>query len=82
MTANGDSVTKHAAPIPAHLSERMKVGRMLEVLEQLHFDSHNQGKVVLDRVARNFLVASASHAAADPDLTVHYLMARRGPIRR
>jgi hypothetical protein len=70
------------APIPAYLSEDMTPARLVEVLEQLPFNSRDQGKVVLDRVARNFLVACASHAAADPDQTIHDALARRGPIRR
>jgi hypothetical protein len=44
------------SPIPPYLSEGMKVSRMLEVLEQLHFNSHNQTKVVLDRGVRDYLV--------------------------
>jgi hypothetical protein len=83
MVAGADeTVTKHAAPDPAYLSERMKVGRLVEVLEQLPFNSRDQGKIVLDRVARNFLVVCANHAAADPDLTIHQALAQRGPVRR
>jgi hypothetical protein len=82
VTAGADAPSKHAAPDPAYLSEHMKVGRMVEALEQLRFNSRDQGKIVLDRVARNFLVVCASHAAADPDLTIHDALARRGPVRR
>jgi hypothetical protein len=49
---------------------------------ELDLNSRDQGKIVLDRVARNFLVVCASHAAADPDLTIHDALARRGPVRR
>ena len=34
MTADGESVTKHAPPMPFYLSERMKIARLVEVLEQ------------------------------------------------
>ena len=37
MTADSDSVAKHAALHPVHLNERTKVGRLVEVLEQLPF---------------------------------------------
>jgi hypothetical protein len=84
MSASGDSVSKHAAPpLPVHLSEHMKVGRLVEVLEQLPFNSRDEGKVTLDRVVRNYLIHAAHAAGADPDQTVHdALAARRGPVRR
>ena len=31
MTADSESVTKHAPLLPVHLNERMKVGRLVEV---------------------------------------------------
>jgi hypothetical protein len=82
--AEGDErvITKHAPlPVPAYLSEHMKVARLVETLEQLPFNSRDEGKVILDRVVRNYLV-SASRAAADPDLTIHQALARRGAVRR
>jgi hypothetical protein len=79
MTADGDSVSKHAPPLPVYLSENMKVGRLVEVLEQLPFNSRQEGKLVIDRVTRNYLIhASRTLAAADPDQTVHDALARRG----
>jgi hypothetical protein len=84
MAADSESVTKHAPlhPVPAYLSEHMKIERLVAALEGLHFNSRDEGKIVVDRVARNFLVACASHAAGDPDLTVHQALARRGAVRR
>jgi hypothetical protein len=84
MVAGADKpVTKQSAPLPSFLSESMKISRMVEVLEGLPFDSREQGRIVVDRVTRNFLVACASHAAgADPEQTIHDAMARRGPVRR
>ena len=84
MTSDGDErvITKRAPfPVPAYLSEHMKIERLVAALEQLSFNSRDEGKIVVDRVVRNFLV-SASHAAGDPDLTVHQHLARRGPVRR
>jgi hypothetical protein len=79
---DGDHITKHGAPIPVYLSERTKIGRMLEALQQMHFDSRDEGKVVLDRVARNFLLHATRTAAADPEQTVHEVLRQHGPVRR
>ena len=74
---DGDHITKHAPlPVPASLSEHMKIERLVAALEQLSFNSRDEGKIVVDRVVRNFLIC-ASHAAADPDLTIHQVLARR-----
>ena len=83
MTSNGDEQSGRAPvfPIPVYLSEHMRVERLVEALERLNFNSRDEGTIKLDRVTRNFLV-SASHAAADPDLTIHQALARRGPVRR
>jgi hypothetical protein len=82
MTADGESVSKHAPPLPVYLSERMKVGRLVEVLERLPFNSRQEGRLVIDRVVRNYLIHAAHAAAADPDQTIHQALARRGPVRR
>jgi hypothetical protein len=61
----------------------MKISRLVEALEHLPFDSREQGKLVVDRVTRSYLVlASRTLAAADPDQTIHDALARRGPVRR
>jgi hypothetical protein len=76
-------VTKRSAPLPSFLSESMKISRMVEVLEGLPFDSREQGRIVVDRVTRNYLVlASRTLSAADPQQTIHQALARRGPVRR
>jgi len=84
MVAGADkAVTKQSAPLPSFLSESMKISRMVEVLEGLPFDSREQGRIVVDRVTRNYLVlASRTLAAADPEQTIHQALARRGPVRR
>ena len=84
MVAGADKpVTKQSAPLPSFLSESMKISRMVEVLEGLPFDSREQGKLVVDRVTRNYLVpARCTLAAADPEQTFHQALARRGPVRR
>jgi hypothetical protein len=84
MVAGADKpVTKRSALLPSFLSESMKISRMVEVLEGLPFDSREQGRIVVDRVTRNYLVlASRTLAAADPEQTIHQALARRGPVRR
>ena len=84
MVAGADKpVTKQSAPLLSFLSESMKISRMVEVLEGLPFDSREQGRIVVDRVTRNYLVlASRTLAAADPEQTIHQALAQRGPVRR
>jgi hypothetical protein len=48
----------------------------------MRFDSHDQGKVVVDRVTRNFLICASRTAAGDPDQTIHDALAQRGAVRR
>ena len=61
----------------------MKISRMVEVLEGLPFDSREQGRIVVDRVTRNYLVlASRTLAAADPEQTIHRVLSQRGSVRR
>jgi hypothetical protein len=82
VTAGVDKpVTKRNAPLSSFLSESMKISRMVEVLEGLPFDSREQGRIVVDRVTRNYL-ASRNLAAADPEQTIHQALARRGPDAR
>jgi hypothetical protein len=64
MTADGDTVTKHAT-IAGYLSEQMSVGRMVEALEALHFNKREQAHLVLDPGVQAFLLAATKAAAAD-----------------
>jgi hypothetical protein len=64
MTADGDSVSKHAA-FPSYLSEQMTVGRMVEALEALHFNKHEEGRLVVDPGVQAFLIRATKAAAAD-----------------
>ena len=43
MITGADAPSKHAPLLPVHLNERMKVGRLVEVLEQLPFNSRDEG---------------------------------------
>ena len=66
MTASGDSVSKHARPIPGYLCEQMSVARMIEALEGLHFNKkYGEGRLVIDEGVQAFLIAAAKAAAAD-----------------
>ena len=82
MITGADAPSKHAPLLPVHLNQRMKVGRLVEVLEQLPFNSRDEGKLVLDRVVRNYLVHASQAVAGDPDQTIHDALARRGAVRR
>ena len=82
MTADSESVAKHAPPIPGYLSEQMTDGRMVEALEALHFNKREEGRLVIDRVVRNYLIHAAHAAGADPGQTIHQALARRGAVRR
>ena len=63
MTASGDSVSKHAT-ITGYLSEQMSVARMVEALEGLQFNSHEEAKIMIDPGVQAFLIR-ATRAAAD-----------------
>jgi hypothetical protein len=81
MATSASSPSTYRCLVPAYLSEHMKIERLLQALEGLQFSTRGEGKIVVDRVVQNYLV-SASRAAADPDLTIHEVLARRGPVRR
>ena len=66
MATDDESVSKHATPIPAYLSEQMSVARMIEALEDLHFNKkYGEGRLVIDEGVQAFLIAAAKAAAAD-----------------
>jgi hypothetical protein len=65
MTADGDSVSKHAAPYPTHLHEQMSVTKVVQLLEALHFDKHEEARVLIDPGVQAFLIRASRAAAAD-----------------
>jgi hypothetical protein len=65
MTANGDSVTKHAALPPVCLDEQMTVAQLAQHLEALRFDSHERARVMIDPGVQNFLLRATKAAAAN-----------------
>jgi hypothetical protein len=52
MTASGDSVSKHAPLHPVHLSEQMTAAQLVQRLETLRFDSHEEARVMIDPSSR------------------------------
>ena len=64
MTA-GESATKHAPTPMSYLNERLTISQLVQRLETLHFDSHEQARVMLDPGIQNFLIRAAKAAAAD-----------------
>ena len=65
MTADGDSVSKHAPLLPVHLSEQMSVTQLVQRLETLHFDSHEEARIMIDPGVHAFLIRATKAAAAD-----------------
>jgi len=63
MVAGADS--KHKPLVLAHLDEQMSVAQMVQRLETLHFDSHDEARVMIDPGVRAFLIRATKAAAAD-----------------
>jgi len=62
---DGESVSKHAPLLPVHLSEQMSVTQLVQRLETLHFDSHEEARVMIDPGVQAFLIRATKAAAAD-----------------
>ena len=62
---DGESVSKHAPLLPVHLSEQMSVTQLVQRLETLHFDSHEEARVMIDPGVQAFLIRASKAAAAD-----------------
>ena len=45
MTDGDQSFSKHAPLLPVHLDEQMSVTQLVQRLETLHFDSHEEARV-------------------------------------
>jgi hypothetical protein len=65
MTADSESVAKHAALHPVHLDEQMSVTQLVQRLEALHFDPHEEARVMIDPGVQNFLIRATKAAATD-----------------
>ena len=65
MTADSESVAKHAALHPVHLDEQMSVTQLVQHLEALRFDSHERARVMIDPGVQAFLIRATKAAAAD-----------------
>ena len=82
MTADGDSVTKHAALHPVHLDEQMSVTQLVQRLEALRFDSHEEARVMIDPGVQAFLIRATKAAAADrPEAKIRHLWRTIPPTR-
>ena len=62
---DGESVSKHAPLLPVHLSEQMSVTQLVQRLETLHFDSHEDARIMIDPGVQAFLIRATKAAAAD-----------------
>jgi hypothetical protein len=82
MTADSVSAAKHAALHPVYLDEQMSVTQLVQRLDTLHFDSHEEARVMIDPGVQAFLIAAAKAAAAnDPDAKVRHLWRSVRPPR-
>ena len=48
MATDADVPSRHAALHPTHLNEQMSVTQVVQLLEALHFDSHEEAQVMID----------------------------------
>jgi hypothetical protein len=66
MTAgDNQSVGKHA-PLPmAYLNEQLTISQLVQRLEALHFDSHEEARLKIDPGIQAFLIRATKAAAAD-----------------
>jgi hypothetical protein len=81
MTADSESVAKHAALHPVHLDEQMSVTQLVQRLEALHFDKHERARVMIDPGIQNFLVRATKAAAVDPNAKVRHVWRAIRPPR-
>jgi len=69
MTADGDSVTKHAPPYLHHppicLNEQLTIAELVQRLERLHFDKNQESRIMVDPGVQAFLIRATKAAAAD-----------------
>jgi hypothetical protein len=65
MVADAGAPSKHAALHPIHLHEQMSVTQLLQRLEALHFDKHEEARVMIDPGVQAFLIRATKAAAAD-----------------
>jgi hypothetical protein len=65
MVADADAPSKHAALHPTHLHEQMSVTQVVQLLEALHFDSHEEARVMIDPGVQAFLIRATKAVAAD-----------------
>ena len=65
MTDGDQSISKHAPLLPVHLDEQMSVTQLVQRLEALRFDSHEEARVMIDPGVQAFLIRATKAAAAD-----------------
>jgi len=65
MVTGADAPSKHAALHPTHLHEQMSVTQVVQLLEALHFDKHEEARVMIDPGVQAFLIRATKAAAAD-----------------
>ena len=63
MVTGADAPSKHAALHPTHLHEQMSVTQVVQLLEALHFDKHEEARVMIDPGVQAFLIRATKAAA-------------------
>ena len=81
MTADGESVAKHAPLHPVHLDEQMSVTQLVQRLEALHFDSHEEARVMIDPGVQALIRAAKAAAADHLDAKVRHVWRSIRPPR-
>ena len=82
MTDGDQSISKHAPLLPVHLDEQMSVTQLVQRLEALHFDSHEEARVMIDPGVQAFLIRATKAAAADrPEAKIRHLWRTIPPTR-
>jgi len=81
LSANSESVAKHAPLHPVHLDEQMTVAQLVQLLEALHFDSHERARVMLDPGVQAFLLRATRAVGGDPSVKVRHAWRSIRPSR-
>jgi hypothetical protein len=56
----------------SYLNEQLTISQLVQRLETLHFDSHEQARVMLDPGIQNFLIRATKAAANHLDAKVRH----------
>jgi hypothetical protein len=82
MVTGADAPSKHAPLHPVHLDEQMTAAQLVQRLETLRFDKHEEARIMVDPGVQNFLIRATKAAVADHlDAKVRHLWRSIRPPR-